>query len=83
LNRFIGTRTGYVTLLATILACGIAAECAAANDEARPARRVAPKSQSTETASVTPISAQQQSGLGAMLYYGGPKSPMWRAPSSN
>jgi hypothetical protein len=26
---------------------------------------------------------QQQVRLGAMRYYGGPKSPMWRGPAEN
>jgi len=30
-----------------------------------------------------PAPAQQRFRLGPMRYYGGPKSPMWRAPAEN
>jgi hypothetical protein len=29
------------------------------------------------------LALQQPARLGAMRYYGGPKSPMWRAPAEN
>jgi hypothetical protein len=29
------------------------------------------------------LSPQQPARLGAMRYYGGPKSPMWRGPAEN
>jgi hypothetical protein len=81
MNRFTETRSARLTLLAVLLTGGMIAECAAADEDTRPARHVAPKTRDAR-AQATPASGQPQNRLGPMRYYGGPKSPMWRAPAS-
>jgi len=83
LNRFVGPRTTHVAFLAAILTFGMVATCAVADDEARPTRHAASKIKPGETATTMTVSSQSQNGPGPMRYYGGPKSPMWRAPAPN
>ena len=75
-----GMRTGAIVLLATVLFCGVCRQGAAQAVERA-------SSQSRETATrasaTSAVLSDQQARLGAMRYYGGPKSPMWRAPASN
>jgi len=44
-------------------------------------RQAAARSQ--RLAAAPSVSPEHQSGLGPMRYYGGPKSPIWRAPAAN
>jgi len=76
MDRFSESRSGRMTLLATMLTCGMIAECAAADVEARSGGHQASSKQPASNA--VPASARP-SGLGPMRYYGGPKAPMWRA----
>ncbi len=70
-------RTGLVILAATLLTAGLCGDAAAKRVKGRlHARSV------TSESSAQPV-AQQPAHLGAMRYYGGPKSPMWRGPVEN
>jgi hypothetical protein len=76
-------RIGAVALLAAVLAFGICCESVAGAGEhnSSPSRQAAARSQRLEA---TPsASSQHQAELGSMRYYGGPKSPAWRAPAVN
>jgi hypothetical protein len=66
-------RIGFVTLVAAILTVGICGDAAAKAH--RHAHRAVLESHAQL---VSPQSAQP----GAMRYYGGPKSPMWRGPAN-
>jgi hypothetical protein len=70
-------RIGYLTLIATVLTAGISGDAIArAHKRHLHARSVVSESR----AQLVP---QQPVRLGAMRYYGGPKSPMWRGPVEN
>jgi len=73
-----GVRIGAIALLATALVCGICRASAAEAGERspNPPHQTAARSQRPAT---PPVSSEQQAHLGSMRYYGGPKSPMWRA----
>jgi hypothetical protein len=76
-------RLGAIALLAAVLVCGICCEGAAEageRDSDQP-RQAAARSQ--RLAAAPSVSPEHQSGLGPMRYYGGPKSPIWRAPVAN
>jgi hypothetical protein len=70
-------RIGAVVLLAAVVVC---CESAAQTVEHSSNQ---PRVTRTRDSSTTPVVASGQTGLGAMRYYGGPKSPMWRGPASN
>jgi hypothetical protein len=75
-----GLRIGAVALLATILIYGSCRESAAQAVErssSQPRKTIARSQEPSEAPS------ERQSGVGSMRYYGGPKSPMWRAPATN
>jgi hypothetical protein len=70
-------RIGFVTLVATILTAGICGDAVAKVHKGH----LHPRSSIYESrAQLVP---QQPARLGAMRYYGGPKSPMWRGPVEN
>jgi hypothetical protein len=73
-----GTRIGAIALLALALSGGICRASAAESGERspNPPHQTAARSQRPAT---PPVSSEQQAHLGSMRYYGGPKSPMWRA----
>jgi hypothetical protein len=73
-------RIGAVVLLAAVVACGVCCESAAQTVEHSASQ---PRVTRTRESSTTPVVASGQTSLGAMRYYGGPKSPMWRGPASN
>jgi hypothetical protein len=77
MNGVKSARIGAIALLAVALTCGICRECAAEAGERspNPPRQTAARSQKP----ITPQAASEQAPLGSMRYYGGPKSPMWRA----
>jgi hypothetical protein len=70
-------RIGFVTLVATILTAGICGDAAA---KVHKGRLHARNSLYESRAQLAP---QQPAQPGAMRYYGGPKSPMWRGPAGN
>jgi hypothetical protein len=73
-----GARIGAIALLALALSGGIYRASAAEAGERSPSplHQTAARSQRLVT---PPVSPEQQAHLGSMRYYGGPKSPMWRA----
>ena len=79
----IGMRIGAIAMFAIVLVCGICRESAAEAGErnADQPRQAAARSQ--RLAAAPSVSPEHQSGLGPMRYYGGPKSPIWRAPAAN
>jgi hypothetical protein len=72
-----GMRTGAIVLLATLLVCGVSRQGAAQTVE-----RNSSQSRATRASAEPAVSSNQQARLGPMRYYGGPKSPMWRAPAN-
>jgi hypothetical protein len=64
------TRIGFVILVATILTAGIYGD-ATANEAKR-------RAHDGEAAERLRLASAKTVRLGAMRYYGGPKSPMWR-----
>jgi hypothetical protein len=77
-----GLRIGGIAMLATVLICGACQQSTAQAVEhsATQPREAANRAQLPAAA---PASSSEQVRLGPMRYYGGPKSPMWRAPSAN
>jgi hypothetical protein len=78
-----GMRIGAIAMFAVILICGICRQSAAEAGERnsnQPSETVA-RNQAPATGPAA--SSEQQAKLGAMRYYGGPKSPMWRGPAAN
>jgi len=70
-------RIGYLTLIATVLTAGISGDAIAkVHKRHLHARSIVSESRAQ------PVS-QQPVRLGAMRYYGGPKSPMWHGPVEN
>jgi hypothetical protein len=68
-------RIGLIALVTTILTAGIASEAGATVGKVRPhAHKFMPRN----TESGLQLKPQQSLHLGALRYYGGPKSPMWR-----
>jgi hypothetical protein len=65
-------RIGFVALVAAILTAGICGDAAAEAHKERPPAR------SPILESHAQLVEQEPARLGAMRYYGGPKSPMWR-----
>jgi hypothetical protein len=75
----IGAQIGLATLLAAILAFGICGDALAKVHKKHwrlHARSIAYQSRAQ-------LVTQEPVRLGAMRYYGGPKSPMWRGPAEN
>jgi hypothetical protein len=66
-------RIGVFALIAAVLTIGVCGDAAAKTQRKRHLHARRPVSESG--AQLVP---QQQVRLGAMRYYGGPKSPMWR-----
>jgi hypothetical protein len=71
------SRIGLVALVITILAAGIGGDAAAGVHKGRLDVR------SSFSESRAELVSQPPARLGAMRYYGGPKSPMWRGPVEN
>jgi len=70
-------RLGFVTLVAAILTAGLCSDAVAKVHKGH----LHPRSSIYESrAQLVP---QQPARAGAMRYYGGPKSPMWRGPVEN
>lgn len=67
-----GTRLGLVALAAAMLSAGLCGHAAAATHKGH----LPPSNAILE--SHAEMAAQQPVRTGAMRYYGGPKSPMWR-----
>jgi hypothetical protein len=75
-----GARIGVAAVIATILVVGICGEAAARTHRTH-IRHLQARSFLLESrAQLVP---QPQARPGAMRYYGGPKSPMWRGPAEN
>jgi hypothetical protein len=70
-------RIGFVSLVATILTAGICGDAVAKVHKGRLHVR-GPIYESRAQ-----LISQQPAQPGAMRYYGGPKSPMWRGPAGN
>jgi hypothetical protein len=70
-------RFGFLTLVATMLTVGICRDALAKAHKGRLHAR------SAVYESRAQLEPQQPARLGAMRYYGGPKSPMWRGPVEN
>jgi hypothetical protein len=77
-----GLRIGAVALLAAVVTCGIWRAGAAETGKRDPNRSRYTAARSPGPAT-PPLSLKQPAGTGAMRYYGGPKSVMWRAPATN
>jgi hypothetical protein len=73
----VGARIGVFVPVAAVLSIGVCGDAAAKTHK----RHLhAHRSVAESSAQLVP---QQQVRLGAMRYYGGPKSPMWRGPAEN
>jgi hypothetical protein len=72
-----GARIGFVTVIATILIVGICGDATARTH----IRHLQARSVMFE--SHAQLVSQPPARLGAMRYYGGPKSPMWRGSAEN
>jgi hypothetical protein len=70
-------RLALVTLVVTILTAGIGGDAVAKGHKGRLHARGFPVENRVR------VVLQQPVRLGAMRYYGGPKSPMWRGPAEN
>jgi len=75
-------RIGAIVMLAVAMSCGVCRESAAqtVDRSSTQPRQAATRGQGTSAAPAD--SSGPHSGLGAMHYYGGPKSPMWRGPAA-
>jgi hypothetical protein len=80
-----GMRIGGMALLAAAFIGGACGESVAQAVErnSTQSRVRASHLQARAQAPAVAASSDQQAGLGQMRYYGGPKSPMWRGPSTN
>ena len=77
-------RIGLGVLFAAILVAGTGPEALAGSGKRHlHARHVVAASSGKDTAARRQLVSQQPVRLGVMRYYGGPKSPMWRAPAEN
>jgi hypothetical protein len=70
-------RLGFVTLAAAALTAAVCGDAVAKAHKGRLHAR------GSIYESHTQLVSQQPARLGPMRYYGGPKSPMWRAPVEN
>jgi hypothetical protein len=70
-------RIGFLTLIAAVLTAGISGDAIA-----KVHKRHSHAHQFISESRAQPV-PQQPVRLGAMRYYGGPKSPMWRGPVEN
>jgi hypothetical protein len=70
-------RIGFVTLVAAILTVGICGDAVAQVHKGHP------RVHRSIYGSRAQLILQQPVRPGPMRYYGGPKSPMWRAPVEN
>jgi hypothetical protein len=75
-----GSRIGFAAVIVTILVVGICGEATARTHRAHIRRLQAHSVMLESHAQLVP---QPPARLGAMRYYGGPKSPMWRGPAEN
>jgi hypothetical protein len=73
-------RWGVVVVLGAILAVATSGEAAAKHRKGHLNYAHVHHSIAGSYAQILP---QQPARLGAMRYYGGPKSPMWRGPAEN
>ena len=73
-------RWGFVVVLGAILAVATSGEAAAKHRKGHLHYAHVHHSIAGSHAQLLP---QQAARLGAMRYYGGPKSPMWRGPAEN
>jgi hypothetical protein len=73
-------RSGFVVVLGAILAVTTSGEAAAKHRKGHLHYATVHHSIAGSHAQLLP---QQLARLGAMRYYGGPKSPMWRGPVEN
>jgi hypothetical protein len=69
-------RIGFVTVAATILTAGICGDAVAKDHKGHLHARNSIYESRAQL-------VQQPAHVGTMRYYGGPKSPMWRAPVEN
>jgi len=81
-------RIGFVTLVATMMTAASGGDAAANAGKGRHhSRHVTAQAAHRESAKRLHLVSQQPNRLpvrlGAMRYYGGPKSPMWRGPAEN
>jgi hypothetical protein len=75
-----GARIGFAAVIVTILVVGICGEAVARTHRTH-VRHLQARSVMLESrAQLVP---QPPAQTGAMRYYGGPKSPMWRGPAEN
>lgn len=75
-------RLGAIALLAMALACGISSKSAAEAGEHNSDQPRQAAARGKQLAVTPSASSEHQAGPG-MRYYGGPKSPMWRARAAN
>ncbi len=73
-------RWGFVVVLGAILAVATSGEAAAKH---RKGHLHYAHVHHSVAGSHAQLLTQQAARLGAMRYYGGPKSPMWRGPAEN
>jgi hypothetical protein len=71
-------RIGAIVLFALALTCGVSPEGVAQTAERSSSQPRETESHSRRSPTAPVVSSGQQAG--AMRYYGGPKSPMWRGP---
>jgi hypothetical protein len=74
-----GMRIGAIAMFAMALVCGICRESAAEAGERNSGQPSETVARNQAPATGPTASSAQQAKLGSMRYYGGPKSPMWRA----
>jgi hypothetical protein len=77
-----GMRLGTAVLLVVALTSGVGRESAAQPTSSSDLPRQATV-RSQPLATIPPLSPEHQAASGSMRYYGGPKSPMWRAPAAD
>jgi hypothetical protein len=75
-----GSRIGFAAVIAAVLVVGICGEAAATTHRTH-IRHLQARSVMFE--SHAQLVQQPPARVGAMRYYGGPKSPMWRGPAEN
>jgi hypothetical protein len=76
-----GMRSGAAVLLVVAVTSGIRESAAQPANSSDLPRQATVRSQPLAT--IPPLPPEHQAASGAMRYYGGPKSPMWRAPAAD
>jgi hypothetical protein len=77
-------RIGFVTLVAAALTAAICGDAVAKVHKKRLHHRgFTVESREKKSGERLQFVSQEPVRLGAMRYYGGPKSPMWRGPAEN